>query len=556
MSKQTKDIKKLLPTIPVDIIENISTQLLTKWEQTKRITLLFQDTSPKKYPDKLFFGVLALDWMGLAEATTAAITDMEWNIETSWGTVISYNEDELALMVFGVRVSDESQFRLYLSKEEELRGKLLKLCYKGWRKRLLITQGSKKIEKFEEVMGLVKQWGKLDSDIAGAITKFFNSREEEYLAHRSAEHLASLILSDYEFLQSVRGAGGKPCVEASHFLLDDAKLTGISIAAFDRDFSLGLALEAIRTVVSNYDIFYNKEYITYDGIAVYRIELIGYHPIKSLESAILNRIISKKFNALKAIESYGGFEHYAKAIIPQLIKEFTATQVPQLYLSPVFVSPEFIQFKLIVVKAPSTKEWIEQYIDELEKHKEITIVAHGVPTMYRNLEVNIFDLRAAAGKGDIYSIIKESLLNKLGKYRDFDEGLRRVDAKKLEDLKQYFRGTPRGFLREFYYAIEDFYRISAPAVELAKVIETGIKLAKNPGIEITVFDENRFLIGMASKSKILSQALSILQGYKVVTSKLQVEEFEILLLKAEKQENSLNPGEIDSLKEALSKILD
>lgn len=78
------EIKNILPTIPVEAIEVISEQLLQKWEQEKRIILLFPPPNIKKYPGIFFFGVLALDWMGLAEATAAAITDMAWNIETSW----------------------------------------------------------------------------------------------------------------------------------------------------------------------------------------------------------------------------------------------------------------------------------------------------------------------------------------------------------------------------------------------------------------------------------------------------------------------------------------
>lgn len=548
-------MKKSLLSIPIEDIEDISAKLLEKWDQEKRIILLFPTPNIKKYPGTFFFGVLALDWMGLAEATAAAITDMSWSIETSWGTVVPYDGEQLALMVYGVKAPDESHLREYLNKESEFRLKLYKLCYKGWRKRLLITQSSKKVEKFEDVMDLIKQWGKLSPEIAGAVTKFFNAREEEYLAQRSPEHLATLILENHETLQTVRKSGGKPQVEAVHFMLGEEKFTGINIVAFDRDFSLALALEAITTVVPDYNIIYNKEYVTYDGVAVYRIEIGGYHPLKSLETAILNRIVTKKFNALESIESYGGFEHYAKAIIPQLIKEFTFTKIPQLYLSPVFVSPEFIQFKLIIVKAPSSKEWVDQYIAELDKHKEIAIIAHGAPAIYKNLEVNIFDLRVTAGTENIYSIIKESIANRLGRFRDFDEGLRQVDASKLEALKEKFCGTPRGFLKEFYYAIEDFYRVSAPVNELAKIIELGIKLAKAPGIEIVKLDEHCFLVGIASKAKTLAQALKILKDCKVVTSKLQVGEFELLLLRAEKQGDSLTSEELNSIEKALSKLL-
>jgi hypothetical protein len=550
------DFKKLLPRIPTGILNDISEQLLRKWEEEKRITLLFPEQQPNKYPAAFFLGVLALDWAGLAEATAGAITDMDWNIEISWGTALTYKGEKLAIMIYGISVKDFNQLQLYLNQEEELRTKLYRLCYKGWRKRLLITQGSKKVEKFEEVMELLKEWSKLTTDLAGAVTTFFNSREEQYLSERTAEHLASVILTDYEFVEEVKKSGGKPQIEVTHYIVGTEKITGITIVTFDRDFSLGLALEAIKSVVLNYSIKYNKEYVTSDGIVVYRIEVMGHQPIKSLENIISNRIISKKFNTLKTIESYGGFEHYAKAIIPQLIREYTATKIPQIYLSPVFVSPDFVQFKLIIVKEPSSKESVNQYISALEQHKTITIVAHGTPGIYRNLEINVFDLRVVKGTENTYAMIKESLSAILPKFRDFDEGLRKVDTQKLEAIKQKLRGTQRGYLREFYYAIEDFYRVSAPVSEITKLIEMGTRLAKTPGIEISKTGENCLLIGIASTTKILAQVLDILKDYKVVASKVQIEEFEILLLKVEKQLDPITEEEIICIEKALKTLLE
>lgn len=548
------DLKHIIPKIPVKILNNISEQLLKKWEEEERIILLFPEQKIKKYPGVLFFGVLALDWTGLAEASIGAITEMNWNIETSLVTVFTYKKDRLAIMLYGIRVMDLNQLKLYLDREEELRNKLYKLCYKGWRKRLLLTQSSKKIEKFEEVMELLKEWNKLTPDMAAAVTKFFNAREEEYLSERTPEHLASVILNDREFVQGVRKSGGRPQVEVTHCIIGKDKVTGITIVAFDRDFSLVAALEAIKSVIPDYGIKYNKEYVTYDGIAVYRIEVNGYQPVKSLENVILNRIISKRFDTLKAIESYGGFEHYAKAIIPQLIKEYTSTKIAQIYLSPVFVSPDFVQFKLIIVKEPSLKDWVNQYIATLEQHKTITVVAHGTPGTYRNLEINVFDLRVAKGTENTYAIIKESLSGVLDKFRDFDEGLRKVDTEKLETIKQKLKGTQRGYIREFYYAIEDFYRVSAPVPEIAKLIEIGIKLAKTPGMEIVKINETSLLIGIASKIKILAQVLEILKDYKVVASKLQIEEFEILLLKVEKRLELLTEDEINHIEKALKNL--
>lgn len=181
-------------------------------------------------------------------------------------------------------------------------------------------------------------------------------------------------------------------------------------------------------------------------------------------------------------------------------------------------------------------------------------MAHGTPGTYRNLEINVFDLRVAKGTENTYAIIKESFSNILDKFRDFDEGLRKVDTEKLETIKQKLKGTQRGYIREFYYAIEDFYRVSAPVSEIAKLIEIGMKLAKTPGMEVVKINENCLLIGIASRIKILAHVLEILKDYKVVASKLQVGEFEILLLKVEKRMDLLNEDEINQIKQTLKDL--
>ncbi len=558
MNELKKIIKQAVENIPSEVVNNLRLALLQKWKEKEETVVIFPKPEIKEYPAIYFVGFLAKDWHGLAAATMGVITE-KWNIATYWGMTFLYKKENIGMVIFGIEIENEDKLAEISAERKEIRDKLYKACFKGWRKRILLTHGARKIEIFEEVMELLKQDGKLEYEVAEEVTKFFDSRGEEYLEERSSKELSEIILTNYEFIQKMRKSGGKSQVKVKHLRTKREKLTGITIACWERDFSLLLALDAIREV-SPLTIKYNKEFITPDSISIYRIEIDEYQQEEKIEKSIIRKLTTRKFERMALKQIPRGFEQYSRAIIPKLIKEYNSSLIPQVYISPEFMAPEFIHFKIIVVKNISSP-WTSKAIRELDKIKGFAVVGSEPSKAYQNSELNILDLKVDTGifldTESIYSTIREILRKILGKFRDFDEGMRKMDVEKFSEVKRRVKWTNRDLLREIYYGIEDFCRVNASEEEIVEIVKLGVKLAKSkvPNIKWLDMDGKCTLIGISSKKNILSQVLRILVRYETGVSKIQIEDINLLILRIEKEEKSLSQDETDTIIQKITKTL-
>ncbi len=557
MDEAEKKIKQAIQEIPSESVNNLRVALLQEWKEKEETVVIFPKPAIKKYPGVYFFGLLAKDWHGLVVSATGIITG-KWNIATHWGMILPYKKEKLGMMIFGIEVESKGNVDEILACREEIREKLYKACFKGWRKHILLVHGTKKVEMFEEVMELLKQHRKLEYELAEEVTKFFDSRGEEYLEERSPKDLAELILTNYKFIQKVRKSGGKPQVKVKHLRTKKEKLTGITIVCWDRDFSLLLAIDAIREI-SFCTLKYNKEFVTPDGISVYRIEINEYQSEEEIEKSIMRKITTRKFERVALKQSVCGFEQYSRAIIPKLIKEHSSTLIPQVYISPEFIAPEFIHFKVIIVKDISFS-WTTKAIGKLDKIKGFTVLGSKPPTVYQNSELSIFDLRVNTkvllDTDSIYSTIRETLGKTLGKFRDFDEGMRRMDIEKFSEVKRQVKWVSRDLLREIYYGIEDFCRVNSSQEEIVEIVKLGVHLsrAKAPNIK-WIEVASCTLIGVSSRKNILSQVLKILVKYETGVSKIQIGDLNLLLLRIEKEGKELSQNETEPIIQKITQIL-
>lgn len=560
MSEIEDRLKRAIHRIPPQIIEDLRITLLQRWEGRNKTVILFPEIKPKEYPALYFFGILAKDWPGLAESVAGVITEVDWNIETSWGMTLSYKGEKIAIMVYGIKAQDREHLTSILNKEGEIKERLYKMCLKGLHKKTLLTHGIRKVELFEDVVKSIEHTGRTNYGVMEEAMKFFDSRTEDYLESRNPKDLANLILANYDFINKVRKSGGRPQVKVEHLHTKKELLTGISIACFDRDFSLLLALDAIRGAIPYCNVKCNKEFITDDGISVYRIEIEGSCPLKPIEHSIIKKMMTRKFERVRLTKAFGGIEHYINAIIPKLIKEHSLTNIPQVYIGVSFASEQFIQFKLIVVKSP-TYEWADKLIASIDGEKGFSILSYELPKLSVKSEVSIFnlrvDIRIFPATESIYSIIREKLKSMIGDFRDFDEGMRRLDVTRFVELKQKISHISRGLLRELYYGIDDFYRISAPEDEIIKSIKLGAKLATlgEPQIKFIKLNENYTLVGIVSKKKLLSMAMNILAPYEPAVNRVQLGDLNIYLLRICEHEKSLTHEKVSHLTQKLTQLL-
>jgi hypothetical protein len=560
-----KEIKEILDTLDVKISEDeidkylsqlkghvsredsmeaaIFITLIRKWEKEgQRVITMSPTKEPNTFPSTLTLGILGVDWPGMLEGCSSCIHEGGWNISFIKGITLEYKGKKLALLTLKIDLKSKDEFDRFLSCKNEIVEGIELLSVGDQAERFLISRESKKLRDYERTIKETKKRakGKLLEGLIEEASKFFAARTGEYLEERKPETLANQIITNYKFMNGVRNSGGRIHSKVEHIKTIRERLTGITVVGFDRDLSLNDCLNAIQHAVPEYRVMYNKEFTTQDGISVYRIEIDGFQNIKAIESALAQLAFGKRFAHTRLLESIGGFEQYARAIIPQLVKEYTLAHIPQVYISPTYTSQYFIEFKIIIVIGKGKGHVM--YTQQLNGIKGFSILSIKPPESYGGSQVNIVDLRVNLDlfpePERIYETIKDILKNEIGEFRDFDEGMRRIDIKKLAGVRTEVKRGPADLVRQFYYSLEDFYRIGAPIEEITDLIKTGIQLYKKTKslpdkCSITMHNlEACTIIGIASKEDLLRETLSILGPYNTNVSKLEIGEFSILLFRA------------------------
>jgi hypothetical protein len=363
----------------------------------------------------------------------------------------------------------------------------------------------------------------------------------------------------------VRKTGGRPRFWIKNIKTAREHLTGISIAAFERDISLNDWLEAIYQAVPDYTIKYNKEFVTADGIVVYRIEMCDKNEkpyskkkIQDIKRALMKAHISRRMDRVRWMELMGGFEHYMRAIIPLLIKEFSLSRKPQVYMNIAQMTTHVAKFKILIVSGQSAPEEASSgyHVTEmLEKESGISILSAKPPKKYGDSEVSIIDigadLDAFTNIEDVYRIIRRCLKDVIGEFRDFDEGMRKLEVTKLIKVKEMLKEYPENFVKEFYYRLDDFYRIGAEPEEIAELIKMGIKglemyeSKREPytllSKEYAVKSGHRFIpnstilvLVYSLKMKLLAKVLELLHEYEVTLSKIERRDVTVVIFRVQK----------------------
>ena len=517
--------------------------LIRKWEREgQRVITMLTTKEVDTFPNTLTLGILGVDWPGMLEGCSSCIHEGGWNISFIKGVTFEYKGERLALLTMKIELKSEEDFNRFMSCKNEIVEGIELLSVGDRAERFLISREFKKLGDYERTIKEIKKRakGKLLKELIEEAAKFFAARTEAYIEERKPEVLANQIITNYKFMNAVRNSGGRIHAKAEHVQTVRERLTGITVVGFDRDLSLNDCLNAIQHAVPEYHVKYNKEFTTDDGITVYRIEIEDFQNVKAIERALSRLAFGKRFAHVRLLESIGGFEQYARAIIPQLVKEYTLTQKPQVYISPTYTSHYFIEFKIIIVRGKSKGHVI--YAQKLNSIGGFSVLSIKPPESYGEAQVNIIDLRVNLDlfpePERIYETIKDILKSEIGEFRDFDEGMRRIDIKKLDEVRNKFRRGPSDLVRQFYYSLEDFYRIGAPIEEIVDLIKTGIRLYRKTKslkekFSVTMHDlEACTVIGIASKQDLLREALSVLEPYNTNVSKLEIGEFNILLFRA------------------------
>ena len=439
--------------------------------------------------------VVAPDWAGLVDTVAGIIHQRGYNIQVLLGLVNA--SGEYGIVHAKLLLKDEKEMSSVLE-DFKVISSLLKVVAKGGRSiEKLLYGGAKKLEIYEAITRGLKRMAKPDELIEllkedGEVERFVVSRSEAYLAERNPKDLAEQILTNFRFQKTLREKGRGIFVRVKNLITVRERLTCITVAGFERELTLDDVLDEIREFLPEFQRKYDKQFVTEDGITVIRLEITDDkgEPLKEEDLPLLEQHLREHLTRKKRREAFdlkAGTELYGRVLIPRLIQEVENTGLPQMYLLPGRVTREYAEFKLAIVIPLEDRplgEIRHSLIDRLSQVSGLVVTSAKPPSKSKGLEIIILNLRAELGEftseEDIYDVIKASINEVIPIFRDFDEGMRRSDRKKLEEVlgKLRERGIESRFVRHYFYEMDDFYRISAPTDELAYEVSFGYNLLK------------------------------------------------------------------------------
>ena len=290
-------------------------------------------------------------------------------------------------------------------------------------------------------------------------------------------------------------------------------------------------------------------------------------------------VLNKKRNRAEWIENIGGFEQYARAIIPLLVREAEHTGKAQVYHSVGHATDLFIDFKIIVVcpVAHVTKKMLmSDTVNSLEEVEGFQILSVKPPRNFGKTKLFIIDIRASLTSIEsievVYHLIQEKIKNSLGDFRDFDEGMRTMDTVKMKQVRKRLSGLDKILVRELYYSIEDFLRVSASVDEIIDHIHIAMDMIihmeekSKPVLSIgrqtgtpsrsgSVIPRASLLcISYTSELCLLQPILEILDSYEVTLSRLERSGRDILICRITRRDKALSDDAVKRLERKIVKL--
>ncbi len=350
------------------------------------------------------FAVLALDWPGLLNSCTGTLHEKGFNVAFCEAIVVKEPDKRMGLVFMEIEVGDKDEFKHLLGMEDEIKESLLRAAAAETGKDELLILETRKAEQYT----LVAEELKAIADAAdyeaffgrkGEAVRFFAARTFAYLTERTPQDLARQIYDNFTFIRGVRETG-KIHVTTGNVRTPAGELTGISVAAYSHDLSMGDVFRIIDEVVPGYQRKYDKAFITGDGISVMRIEFVDAKgmPLTHDHQVELTQRVRSFKDALVCDRLSPGVELVGRKICPAMLEEEREINLPQVYMHPHSRS----NIKVILVTSGEDTGQAFKLIEEINKIKGLeaampdppSVVQHGGGggAVDRRQEVAIIDV--------------------------------------------------------------------------------------------------------------------------------------------------------------------
>jgi hypothetical protein len=562
-------------------------QLLHTYENSKKkVVVQLEELGEKKLPLTVVMGVLAEDWTGMANSILGIIHQKHGNVMFMKGFTLTVEDRKLGIVLLSFLIKTPEEYGRFLKDKNNLLAALKDASQGTVSKTMMLEDETIKFELYNQVIKTIQKLYRgadIDEIIGenGETLKFFSSRSREYLQERKLTDLAGLVIDNFLFQKKIRDGRADKKIKIKNFETLDERLTGITFVCWEENFSVESFLKTLDFIVPGHIIKHHKSFVSAQKILVYRIEIVDRHgqplnpdAIKSIESSLEKMISTAADEKFSQIKSVGGYEHYARAIIPFLMAELKTTGISQVFMSVEKKTEFMMQVKLIVVAKQDRKNNLNKLIRLLEGNRGIEILSVIPPRLYqKQIEVNIMNLKIYLAEfvsiAAIFQTIKNILKKIYSQVRDFDEGLRDSDMRSLMELTAEARTLNPLLIKEIYFNFDEIYRLETSARTLAdimKLVYSTIQAAKKEDMDRVIvkyqniknplkneFIKTIFVIAYARERKLLSKFINNLQDINVYFTRIEWEQRFYLILIFKKGNQALPSEEIARIK---SRILD
>jgi len=497
-------LKKILDSqqiFPLDEQRMMLLKLVHNYDITQKKEVIILDEKVREdFPATIALGVLAEDWPGMSNSILGIIHHKSRNVQFVKGFTVEYGKKTVGIVILAFNIYSAEELESFKRDRKQLLKKINEAAIGSASKSILQDEEAVKTEIFAQILKRIRKIYRGDDleeliDENGQALKFVLSRTRKYLEERKINDLADFILENFTCQKLVSSGKSNAIIRIKNFETLYEKLTGITFVCKNYLISIEDFLRTLDYVVPDHIIKHHKSFVTSDRLLVYRIEIVDKYGAQ-LTAPLVSRI-EKSFNKIaiaahnsrfSSIKSVGGFEHFARAIIPFLMDEIERTRITQVFLNVTNKTDFNLEIKVIIVRTLKGKGRVMNLIPRLDKLNGIEIISFVPTRIYRdNFNVGIFKLRIDLSEfssvRDIFDSLRETVRKEFGTIRDFDQGLRDINIMILSRLIDELSDIDKKIIREIFFNFDDLFRIETNFELMKDVIRMCYEFSRSPAMK-------------------------------------------------------------------------
>ena len=565
---------------PLDEQRMMLLKLIHNYDITnKKEVIVLEEYTRDVFPATIALGVLAEDWTGMSNSILGIIHQKSRNVQFVKGFTVEYGAKTVGIVILAFKIYSKRELNAFNREKKQLLKKIKEASVGSISKYILQDEETVKSVIFVQIIKRIKKIysGNDIKDLVnedGQVLKFVLSRTRKYLEERKINDLADFIIENFKCQKLVRAGSANEIIKIKNFETLYEKLTGITFVSKDYIISIEDFLRTLDYVVPDYIIKHHKSFVTSGGLLVYRIEIVDKygsqltsHLISNIEKSF-NKIVMAAHNSkFSDIKSVGGFEHFARAIIPFLMDEIERTRITQVFLNVTNKTDFNLEIKAIIVRTMQNRGKILELIPKIDKLTGVEISSFVPTKIYRDsFFVDIFklkiDLSEFSSVRDIFDTLRQTIKKEFGAIRDFDQGLRDINIFILSKLIDELNDIDKKIIREIFFNFDELFRIETNFEVMKEVIRMcyefigqlideseSKKFINTKKIEDT--NKTIIMISCLKERSLLKKITTSFKGFNINFSKFYIDhkKYSIIIIDSDKDE-ILN-SRINELRESI-----